>query len=87
VSHDISEIERLADHMVLLESGRLVAAGPLNDLLADPRLPLARSPEAATVLQARVGLYSAEDGLTVLDIGGERLLTVRAIPVKLPAAN
>jgi molybdate transport system ATP-binding protein len=26
VSHDISEIERLADHLVLLQSGRLVAA-------------------------------------------------------------
>ena len=64
VSHDISEIERLADHLVLLQSGRLVAAGPLNDLLADPRLPLARSPEASTVLEARVGPYSAEDGIT-----------------------
>ena len=79
VSHDISEIERLADHMVLLESGRLVAAGPLNGLLADTRLPLAQSPEAATVLEARVGLYSAEDGLTALDIGGERLLMPRRL--------
>jgi molybdate transport system ATP-binding protein len=67
VSHDISEIERLADHMVLLKAGQLVAAGPLNDLLADPRLPLARSPEASTVLEARVGVYSVEDGLTALN--------------------
>jgi molybdate transport system ATP-binding protein len=79
VSHDISEIERLADHMVLLESGRLVAAGPLNDLLADTHLPLARSPEAATVLEVRVGHYSAEDGLTALDVGGERLLIPRRV--------
>jgi molybdate transport system ATP-binding protein len=77
VSHDISEIERLADHMVLLESGRLVAAGPLNGLLADPRLPLARSAEAATVLQVRVGLYSSDEGLTALDAGGESLLIPR----------
>jgi molybdate transport system ATP-binding protein len=28
VSHDMSEIERLADHMVLLDSGRVAAAGP-----------------------------------------------------------
>jgi molybdate transport system ATP-binding protein len=79
VSHDISEIERLADHLVLLQSGRLVAAGPLNDLLADPRLPLARSPEASTVLEARVGPYSAEDGITLLDIGGEKLLMPRRL--------
>jgi molybdate transport system ATP-binding protein len=74
VSHDITEIERLADHMVFLESGRLVAAGPLNDLLADTRLPIAQSPEAATVLDAHIGPYSAEDGLTALSVGGENLL-------------
>jgi molybdate transport system ATP-binding protein len=68
--HDISEIERLADHMVLLDSGRVVAAGPLNELLADTRLPIANSPQASTVLEARVGSYSPEDGLTALDIGG-----------------
>ena len=79
VSHDITEIERLADHMVFLESGRLVAAGPLNDLLADTRLPIAQSPEAATVLGAHIGPYSAEDGLTALSVGGEKLL----IPGKL----
>jgi molybdate transport system ATP-binding protein len=74
VSHDITEIERLADHMVFLESGRLVAAGPLNDLLANTRLPIAQRPEAATVLDAHIGPYSAEDGLTALSIGGEKLL-------------
>jgi molybdate transport system ATP-binding protein len=79
VSHDITEIERLADHMVFLESGRVVAAGPLNDLLANTRLPIAQSPEAATVLDAHIGPYSAEDGLTALSVGGEKLL----IPGKL----
>jgi molybdate transport system ATP-binding protein len=60
--------------MVFLVSGRLVAAGPLNDLLANSRLPIAQSPEAATVLEAHIGPYSAEDGLTVLSVGGEKLL-------------
>jgi molybdate transport system ATP-binding protein len=79
VSHDITEIERLADHMVFLDSGRLVAAGPLNDLLADTRLPIAQSPEAATVLDANVGSYSAEDDLTAVTIGGESLLVPRRL--------
>jgi molybdate transport system ATP-binding protein len=74
VSHDIAEIEHVADHMVYLESGRLVAAGPLNDLLANSRLPIAQSPEAATVLAVDVGPYSVEDGLTALLVGGETLL-------------
>jgi molybdate transport system ATP-binding protein len=47
---------------------------PLNELLADTRLPIAQSPEASTVLEARIGHYSPEDGLTALDIGGEQLL-------------
>jgi molybdate transport system ATP-binding protein len=74
VSHDIAEIERLADHMVFLDSGRSVATGPLNDLLADTRLPIAHSPEAATVLDASIGSYSAADDLTALSVGGESVL-------------
>jgi molybdate transport system ATP-binding protein len=79
VSHDISEIERLADHMVLLDSGRVVATGPLNELLADTQLPIARSPDAATVLEARGVAYAAHDGLTTLEIGGEKLLVPRRV--------
>jgi molybdate transport system ATP-binding protein len=79
VSHDISEIERLADTMVLLEAGRVIAAGPLSELLTDSRLPIARSPEASTVLEARVGAFDASDGLTMLDVGGEALLVARRV--------
>ena len=52
VSHDISEVERLADVLVLLDQGKVIASGPLADVLADGRLPIARSPEAATVVEA-----------------------------------
>src|SRR5258705_2966507 len=63
--------------MVLLEAGRVIASGPLSDLLADSRLPIARSPEASTVLEARVGAFDPSDGLTALDIDGETLLLPR----------
>ncbi len=36
VSHDIAEVERLADHLVLIEAGRVIACGPLEELQADP---------------------------------------------------
>ena len=74
VSHDISEVERLADHLVLLDAGRVVAAGPLHELLSDTRLPIARSREASTVLETRVGGFDPDDGLTALDVDGETLL-------------
>jgi molybdate transport system ATP-binding protein len=74
VSHDISEIERLADHIVLLDSGRVLASGALSEILADPALPIARGREASSVLAVRVGSYNAADGLTELEIGGQKLL-------------
>jgi molybdate transport system ATP-binding protein len=70
VSHDIAEVERLADHLVLMEAGRAVACGRLPDLQADPALPIARLPEAAVALDATVTDYDPGYGLTTLAIDG-----------------
>ena len=32
ITHDIAEVERLADQMVLMEKGRVIGAGPLEEL-------------------------------------------------------
>ena len=74
VSHDISEVERLADVLVLLEQGRVIASGPLATVLADARLPIARSPEAATIVEASVRDFDPKYGLTEMDLDGETLL-------------
>ena len=39
VSHDIAEIERLSHSLILMDRGRVRAAGPIADLLVDPSLP------------------------------------------------
>jgi molybdate transport system ATP-binding protein len=70
VSHDIAEVERLADHLVLLEAGRAVASGPLQELQANPELPIARLPEASVALDATVNAYDPEFGLTTLAVEG-----------------
>ncbi len=74
VSHDIVEIERLADTLILMKEGQIQAAGPLPALLADPALPLARRPEAASVLEAQVDSIDAVYGLTEVSVPGGRLL-------------
>jgi len=49
ITHDMAEIERLADNMVLLDKGHLVACGPLSELQSNPSLPLAVSREAGRI--------------------------------------
>ncbi len=74
VSHDLSEIEHLADHMVLLDKGSVKASGPLFELLASPELPLARMPDAASVLEGEITAYDETYGLTSVQISGVELL-------------
>jgi molybdate transport system ATP-binding protein len=47
VSHAPEEVARLADHLVLLESGRAVASGPIADTLARLDLPSAMADDAS----------------------------------------
>src|SRR5262249_16143051 len=54
VSHDIADVERLADFLVLLEHGRVIASGPITEVLADGRLSIARAPEAAAIVEGFV---------------------------------
>ncbi|RIY01266.1 molybdenum ABC transporter ATP-binding protein [Aureimonas flava] len=74
VSHDIAEVERLADRLVLVRGGRVEAEGWINDLLTDPRLPFAGTRGTAAVLSARVLGREAGDGLLRLDLDGQTVL-------------
>lgn len=78
VSHDIGEIERLADHLVLMRAGRIVTSGPLDEVQSDPASPLASAREAAVSLPARIARADAGDGLMALAAEGADFLTPRA---------
>jgi molybdate transport system ATP-binding protein len=54
VSHSADEVARLADHLVLLESGRVLASGPTRELLTRLDLPLAHGDAAAAIIEAVV---------------------------------
>jgi len=82
VTHDMSEIERLADHLVLMRDGEVIACGPLGVLQSDPALPLAVSQEAAVSLDAQVASYDDADGMAALAVAGGRFLVPSApLPV------
>ena len=74
VSHALDEIARLADRMVVLDKGRVVAEGSLFDLTARLDLFTGAHPIPGTVLEAPIRRHDAAHGLTELAFGSETLV-------------
>lgn len=74
VTHDIGEIERLADRLVLIENGSVIASGPLHELQAKADLPLMQAPEAAVTLLGRITHIESAYELTGYGVPGGTLL-------------
>jgi molybdate transport system ATP-binding protein len=86
VTHSPEELASLADTLVLLKAGRVIAAGPLEEIIARSDLPLARRDDAGAVLTARVAGHDAARRLTRLQAAGVTLwvpLLDRATGVQL----
>ncbi len=83
VSHALTEILQLADRVVLLNEGRVQAAGPLNDVLTD--LQFRRSfgfHRVGAVLDTRVASHEPQYGLTRLEFNGQFLfVSLQSTPV------
>jgi molybdate transport system ATP-binding protein len=76
VSHAPDEVARLADHLVLLEAGRVVASGPLGETLARVDLPPAFADDAGVVLDTVLAGHEP-DALSRLEFDGGSLLVGR----------
>ena len=70
VTHDIAEVERLADEIVLMDKGRVIGSGPLGELETDPSLPLAMARDAAVSLDGVVQANDQAYGLVILKVRG-----------------
>jgi len=68
VTHSIDEVARLADHLVLMDTGRVLAQGPLPDMLARLDLPVALGDDAGVVLDAVIGERDTQWQLARLDV-------------------
>jgi molybdate transport system ATP-binding protein len=67
VSHSVDEVARLAQHVVKLEGGRVIAAGTPTEVLTPTSLSQAADRfDAVSVLSGRVDRYLADYGLTVI---------------------
>ncbi|UXM94947.1 molybdenum ABC transporter ATP-binding protein [Bartonella sp. HY329] len=72
ITHDINEVERLADTLILMEQGKLLGAGKLQDLQADMSLPLAQQRNAAVNLNAHIDHWDEDSGLCAFSVKGAR---------------
>lgn len=85
VSHAPAEVAQLADHLVLLQDGRLVAAGPVNEMLTRADLPLAQLEEASAVVHGHISGHDYEYHLTHVAVpGGYLSVAHRDLPINHP---
>lgn len=77
VSHSPDEVARLADHLVLLDQGRVTASGPTAELLARLDLPLALDEDAAVLVDTQVVAHDEEYHLTRLAFSGGTIKVTR----------
>lgn len=73
VSHAQDEVARLAQHVVLLQAGRVVFAGNTADAMAQTLHPMAPAAEAASLVQGRIAAYDAQDHLSTVVFEGGHL--------------
>ncbi|QGX97515.1 molybdenum ABC transporter ATP-binding protein [Roseovarius faecimaris] len=77
VSHSVAEVARLADHLILLQNGKIALSGSTQDILSTPAaLPFLGVREAGSILRARV-LGHDPDGLSRLQLSSGELVLPR----------
>lgn len=82
VSHSRDEVTRLADHLVLLKAGRVIAAGEIHDVLTRLDLALVQDHEAAAIIDAEVSRHDEEFELTELVFpGGHFVVPHQQLPI------
>jgi len=75
VSHSPDEVARLADHLVVMDGGRVRASGPLAETLANVDVPIRLGDDTGAVLQATVAETQPEWHLVRVAFAGGSLWT------------
>ncbi|RIZ66521.1 MAG: molybdenum ABC transporter ATP-binding protein [Methylococcales bacterium] len=84
VTHSQQEVAQLADTLVILEDGHILAMGPLAETQSRLDLPLAQDREAATVWQVKIIEHESDYHLTRVEFEGGSL-SLAAIEAEIGA--
>ena len=83
VSHDLDDVARLADTLVVMREGRVAASGPAREVFAGDTLgDLAGGEEAGALLEGQVAQVDADYGIARIDVGGSHVEL--ALPQAVP---
>ncbi|MFJ7567713.1 molybdenum ABC transporter ATP-binding protein [Herminiimonas sp. NPDC097707] len=74
VSHSADEVARLADHLVLLETGKVIASGATQDLLTRLDLDVAHGDAASALVTATISAHDPDYLLSSATFSGGQLL-------------
>ncbi len=95
VSHDMSEVARLATTLVVMDAGKVAIHGPMGQVLSQPQaVPLLGVRAAGAVIETKVAGRLLDDGLTELLFSGGRLMMPgilgvlgQTVRVRIPAQD
>lgn len=82
VSHALTEVMRLADYLLLLDAGRVRAAGPLPELLAREDLPFASVASGGAFVEGHIEGHDEHYHLSYVATPAGRLtIALKALPI------
>jgi molybdate transport system ATP-binding protein len=81
VSHDIKEVLRLADYIVVMDKGKIIDQGYIGELCVSQPL-LTQQEGASFILQGEVSEIISEDKLVQIDCGENILITAENMQLK-----
>ena len=83
VTHSQDETSRLADHLMLIEDGKIIGNGPINEMLTRFDLPLSHSGDAISIFDARVMSRDTDFNLMHLEFkGGQFIVLDNKLPIE-----
>ena len=78
ISHAPDEVARLADHLVLIDAGRVTASGATRELMTRLDLPLAHGDAAAAIIDAVVSRVEPQYHLSHAEFAGGQISLLNA---------